>query len=80
MYRECFVVEPKFFLICMGGDLGRLGDGPLKFEVGDGPCIRPPNILRSSVVGCARKYEQSKKCVIEELFSEIGIFLVKKGP
>ena len=28
-----------------------LGDGPPKeFEVGDGPCIRPPNILRSSVV------------------------------
>jgi len=32
-----------------------VGDGP------DGPCIRPPNILRSSVVGCARKYEESKK-------------------
>src|SRR6218665_1531382 len=28
----------------------------------------PPNILRSSVVGCARKYEQSKK----------GVFLVRK--
>jgi len=28
----------------MGGDLEGLGDGP---------CIRPPNILRSSVVGCA---------------------------
>ena len=44
-----------------GGDLGRLGEGPAKFEVGDGPCIRPPNILRSSVVGCGRKYEQSKE-------------------
>jgi len=33
-----------------------------KFEVGDGPCIRPPNIL-SSVVGCARKYEESPKMV-----------------
>ena len=42
-----------------GGNLGGLGDGPPKFEVGDGPCIRPPNILRSSVVGCARKYEKS---------------------
>src|SRR6218665_277919 len=25
------------------------GNGPPKFEEGDGPCIRPPNILRSSV-------------------------------
>ena len=28
-----------------------------------------PNILRSSIVGCARKHEQSKK----------GVFLVRKG-
>src|SRR6218665_4229608 len=34
---------------------------PPNLRWGDGPCIRPPNILRSSVVGCARKYEQSKK-------------------
>ena len=27
----------------------------------------------------ARKHEQSKKGVIKELFSEIGVFLVKKG-
>jgi len=34
----------------MGGDLGGLGNGPQKkFEVGDSPCIRPPNILRNSV-------------------------------
>src|SRR6218665_370726 len=46
---------------------------------GDGPCIRPPNILRSSVVGCPRKYKQSKKGVIKEFFSEIVVFLVKKG-
>src|SRR6218665_3129101 len=39
----------------------------------------PPHILRSSVVGCARKYEQSKKGVINEFFSEIVVFLVKKG-
>ena len=37
-----------------------------------------PNILRSSVVRCARKYEQSKKDVIKKLFSEIVVFLVKK--
>src|SRR6218665_2688560 len=48
-----------------------MGDVPPKFEVhmGDGPCIRPPNILRSSVVGCAQKYEQSKK----------GVFVERKG-
>jgi len=34
---------------------------PKTLRWGDGPCIRPPNILRSSVAGCARKYEQSKK-------------------
>src|SRR6218665_2879927 len=40
----------------------------------------PPNILRSSVVGCARKYEQSKKrCHKGILFSEIVVFLVRKG-
>jgi len=39
------------------------GTVPSKFEVGDGPSIRPPDILRSSVVGCAQKYEQSKEKV-----------------
>src|SRR6218665_2720868 len=44
-----------------GGDLGGdWGDGPPKFEVGGRHMHpSPPNILRSSVVGCARKYEQS---------------------
>jgi len=43
-----------------------------KFEVGDGPCI-----LRSGVVGCARKYEQSKKKgAIKEYFSEIIIIII----
>src|SRR6218665_116306 len=76
-------------LIGRGGDLGGLGGrSPSKFEVGDGPCIRPggrpmhpsPNILRSSVVGCARRYEQSKKgCHIGIFFYEIVVFLVRKG-
>jgi len=52
----------------MGGDLGGLRGWTPKFEVGGGPCIRPPNILRSSVVGCARKYEESKKGVVKEFF------------
>src|SRR6218665_3111607 len=38
-----------------------------------------PNNILSSVVGCARKYEQSKNGAIKKLFSEIGVFLVKKG-
>jgi len=45
-----------------GGDLGGLGGrSSPKFEVGERPTHPFPNILRSSVVGCARKYEQSKK-------------------
>ena len=39
---------------------GDWGTVPPKFEVGDGPCIGPPNILRSSVVGWAQKLEDSK--------------------
>src|SRR6218665_2713032 len=47
----------------MGGDLGVTGeDGPpKKCKVGDGLCIRPPNISRSSVIGCALKYEMTKE-------------------
>src|SRR6218665_2726186 len=59
---------------------GDWGDGPPQnLRWGDGPCIRPPNISRSSVVGCAQKYEKSKKSVIKEFFSEILVFLVGKG-
>src|SRR6218665_1636410 len=54
----------------MGGDLGGTeGTVTPNFEVGDGPCIRPPNISRSIVVGgCVRKYELSKKGVIKDFF------------
>jgi len=44
----------------MGGDLGELGDGPPKFEVGRQPMHPSPNISRSSVIGCVRKCELSK--------------------
>jgi len=45
--------------------VGHLGDGPSKtFEEGNGPCIRLPNILRSTVIGCEAKYELIKKMVI----------------
>jgi len=50
----------------MGGDLGGWGRSPPKFEVGDGPCIRPSNILRSSVIECEAKYELTKNGVKEE--------------
>jgi len=40
---------------------GDWGTVPQNLRWGDGPCIRPPNILRSSVVGCAREHEQSRK-------------------
>src|SRR6218665_3235246 len=54
-----------------GRNLGASGGAvPPKFEVGGtAHAFVPPNILRSSVVGCARKYEKSKK----------GVFLVRKG-
>ena len=34
---------------------------PQNLRWGDGPCIGPPNILRSSVVGWAQKLQQSEK-------------------
>src|SRR6218665_1166941 len=49
-----------------GGDLGTV---PQNLRWGNVPCIRPPNILRSSVVGCAGNHEKSKKVV----------FFVRKG-
>jgi len=57
-----------------------LGEGPVRILCGGGPCIRPPNFLRSSVVGRVRKYELSKKGVIKEFVSEIEVFMVKMGP
>jgi len=56
----------------MGGDLhvGGTGAGrfPPKFEVEDGPCICTPNIWRSSVIGCVRKYGLGKKRCNQRLF------------
>jgi len=60
----------------MGGDLGGTGWGTvhpnLRWE--DSPCIHPPNILRSSVVVCAQKHEQSKKRRCQQ-----GIILGNRG-
>ena len=55
---------------CQGRRPRGTGGRSPKLWSGDGPCIRPPNILRSSLVGWALKYEQSKKdSVIKEFFS-----------
>ena len=64
----------------IGGDLGRTGGTvPPKFEVGDGPCILPHNILRSTVMGCEAKYELTKKrCQGQEYLWLKLRFLVKK--
>ena len=60
-----------------GGDLGGTGGrSPKKCMWGrDGPCNRSPNISRSSVIGCVRKYKLGKRKVSLRIF-----FLVKKGP
>jgi len=58
--------------------MGTGGTAP-KFEVGDGPCIRPPNIWRSSdcsVIGNVGKYEQQKTKT--EIFCEIDVFVKKR--
>ena len=59
---------------------GTGGTVPPKFEVGDGPCIGPP-IFREVVLSDARESKNRvKKGLIKEFFSEIMVFLVKKGP
>jgi len=60
----------------MGGDLG--GTVPPKFEMGDGPCFRPSNISRNSVIGCVSKCELTKKGVMDEFFPLKWRFFVKK--
>src|SRR6218665_3862265 len=47
-----------------------------KFEVGDGPCIRPPNILRSTVIGCEAS---TKRCQGGIFLSEIEVYGQEKG-
>jgi len=59
----------------MGGDLGGTGGRSPKIWGGDGPCIRPSNILRSTVIGCVEKYELTKKrCQGGIFLSEIEVF------
>ena len=65
----------------MGGDLGGTGGTVLpKVEVGGRPMHPPPNILRSSVIGCVAKYELAKKrCNGVIICSEIEVFREEKG-
>jgi len=49
--------------VTMGWDLGgTAGTVPQSLRWEDVPCIRPPTIWRSSVMGCAGKYEMFEKC------------------
>ena len=58
----CLVAFTTISGVVRDGNLGDWGTVPPKFEVGrTAHAFVPPNILRSSVVGCARKYEKSKK-------------------
>ena len=55
------LVHYHLILLSTGGDLG--GSGGMvhpKFEVRERQCIRPPNILRTTVIGCEAKYELTK--------------------
>jgi len=55
MYYETLLIHLNSLLGCMGRDLGGLS--PKIWGGGNRPCIRPPNIWRSSVTGCMWKYE-----------------------
>ena len=64
------------------GDLGGLGGrSPPKFAVGDGPCIGPPpQIFREVVLSdVCERMNRVKNCLIKEFFSEIVVFLCRKG-
>jgi len=64
-----------------GGDLGGLGDGPLpkKFKVGTAHALVPP-IFRVVLSDARESTNRVKNGLIKEFFTEILVFLVKKGP
>jgi len=70
----------QVFKFLMGGDLGELGDGPpKKLRWGTAHVFIPPNISRSSVIGCVAKYELTKKGVMEEfIVLKYRIFVKKR--
>jgi len=60
------------------GELGRRSPQHLRW--GDGPCIRPPNIWRSTVIIDEAKYVLSeKRCQGGIRCSEVEVFGQEKG-
>ena len=65
----CYMIRKYRVYAPMGGDLGGTISPNLRWEKAH--ASDPPNILRSSVIGCERKYEVSfKKGVIKEFFQK----------
>jgi len=58
---------------------GTGGTAPKIWGGGTAHAFVSPIFWEVMFVRRARKHEQSKKGIIKELFSEIGVFLVKKG-
>src|SRR6218665_451539 len=68
--RKIYRVHTKHFIISRGGNLRGLGGrSPQSSRWGTAHAFVLPNILRSSVVGCARNYEKREE----------GVFLARKG-
>jgi len=61
MHRQLTQTGRERWAGSTGGDLEGLGDGPQNLRWEDGPCIRPPDILRANVIGCEAKYEPTLK-------------------
>src|SRR6218665_2866198 len=69
------VSVPQYLEKCCGDLYGGLGDGPQQ-TLGGGRSMYPsPNIWRSVVIVCVRKYELSKKCCRQGIFREGAIHL-----
>src|SRR6218665_1857842 len=73
VFHSCLCLPLILFPSRQGRRPRGWGNGPPKFEVGDGPCIGRSNILRSSVIEFARKYEhkgiffRNSGCSCEEM-------------
>jgi len=75
------VVESQKGVVGMGGDLGETGGTvPQKiFEVGGRPMHPSSPIFCEVVLSDVRESTNRVKSAMKELFSEIGVFRVKKG-
>lgn len=62
----------------MGGDLGGAArDGPSKFEVGDGPCLRPSIFVISEILSTIINVRNISTVLLTGLRSE-GLITVKQ--